>query len=87
MVITSGHKRTLSIHAPARGATQDMSGAMAYAALSIHAPARGATIGKRLLLSRWSTFNPRAREGRDIKVFGYVSFGELSIHAPARGAT
>ena len=65
--------------------TRDRDGARR---VSIHAPARGATIaGARRGASRVS-FNPRAREGRDM----WLGIDEptklcVSIHAPARGAT
>ena len=36
--------------------------------------------------SAWS-FNPRAREGRDIKAVILGALVKVSIHAPARGAT
>ena len=77
----------VSIHAPARGATGDDVAGAAQHGVSIHAPARGAT--PLLLASRvsmWS-FNPRAREGRDMRRrhLGYAE--NVSIHAPARGAT
>ena len=32
-------------------------------------------------------FNPRAREGRDIKKGDFAYHSSVSIHAPARGAT
>ncbi len=55
----------VSIHAPARGATQrnDVGGALAV--VSIHAPARGATPIWVARSSTRSSFNPRARTGRD----------------------
>ena len=55
----------ISIHAPARGATNLRSANITEAMISIHAPARGATSSP-----SWSDisrryFNPRTREGCD----------------------
>ena len=60
-----GRNQTVSIHAPARGATCFLSSLRAGTNVSIHAPARGATI-----LRTWgglisTGFNPRSREGSD----------------------
>ena len=55
----------VSIHAPARGATQHSSVSSRVHVVSIHAPARGATATPRLRSTATSCFNPRAREGRD----------------------
>ena len=55
----------VSIHAPARGATQKDGQRIARDAVSIHAPARGATIFCLWHLFVSMGFNPRAREGRD----------------------
>ena len=54
----------VSIHAPARGATDGQPGRVEKIDVSIHAPARGATEPKRV---KWCAdgFNSRAREGRD----------------------
>ena len=78
----------ISIHAPARGATECLLDADVSAYISIHAPARGATQGQDRLPLDDGYFNPRPREGGDGEI------GELhgcrfiiSIHAPARGAT
>jgi len=55
----------VSIHAPARGATQRSGNLDQQLSVSIHAPARGAT----LILYRYAdflhSFNPRTREGCD----------------------
>ena len=57
-------------------------------AVSIHAPARGATRTDGLLCLGGSSFNPRAREGRDIQDCRTSPMDlPVSIHAPARGAT
>ena len=78
----------ISIHAPARGATSFSGIVRALIGISIHAPARGATIllfskqnsdlfqstlprGERLagrkLVEYLQDFNPRSREGSDVK--------------------
>ena len=59
-------QRSVSIHAPARGATERCHDHAGAADVSIHAPARGATtasVAGQLL--RLRCFNPRARAGRD----------------------
>ena len=56
-------------------------------AVSIHAPARGATALGIPSICLFLSFNPRAREGRDVQCSGKFSVGGVSIHAPARGAT
>ena len=55
---------TVSIHAPARGATASKGTKIIILDVSIHAPARGATIPKRVFAMGLS-FNSRARKGRD----------------------
>jgi len=54
----------VSIHAPARGATDKGHIISYWIIVSIHAPARGAT---NEYYPEWTgcSFNPRAREGRD----------------------
>ena len=77
----------VSIHAPARGATQKFRACAALQAVSIHAPARGATVGSERSDAKRLCFNSRAREGRDgLRRYGESGAG-VSIHAPARGAT
>ena len=58
----------VSIHAPARGATQIQVLEADHLDVSIHAPARGATSST--TGSTWgaSCFNPRARTGRDLRL-------------------
>ena len=55
----------ISIHAPARGATQHDINAAGYTEISIHAPARGATIFFAVLQTNSFNFNPRSRTGSD----------------------
>ena len=55
----------VSIHAPARGATQRSRHGDQYAPVSIHAPARGATYLSWMASIRRICFNSRTREGCD----------------------
>ena len=59
---------TISIHAPAKGATAKALMKQEPNAISIHAPAKGATTGMRLLMAPGRYFNPRSREGSDRNV-------------------
>ncbi len=85
----SGVEKTVSIHAPARGATPGGAGwRRAPAPVSIHAPARGATPAGSAARAPGDRFNPRAREGRDARLHRRArELERVSIHAPARGAT
>ena len=56
----------VSIHAPARGATDGQRNNRGSLQVSIHAPARGATVFQKFLLHRHSCFNPRSRKGSDV---------------------
>ena len=56
----------ISIHAPARGATDEAGDTQRYVAISIHAPARGATGCGLGLHDGASDFNPRSRKGSDL---------------------
>ena len=80
-------KYQVSIHAPVRGATQALRNSFGALVVSIHAPVRGATgLGGDGFQNKYS-FNPRAREGRDIMIGLLPFFCIVSIHAPVRGAT
>ncbi len=59
------HHESVSIHAPAWGATQWNKGKQEEFIVSIHAPAWGATDARSTPRSPVSSFNPRARVGRD----------------------
>ncbi len=56
---------SVSIHAPARGATRSSARRGWAIMVSIHAPARGATSSNPRPTGRSVCFNPRARTGRD----------------------
>ena len=57
----------ISIHAPARGATRNKMKQIEFANISIHAPARGATSSQSRLSAFRRYFNPRSREGSDLR--------------------
>ena len=57
----------VSIHAPARGATPRAASGRSDVPVSIHAPARGATRVRPAAVWARSSFNPRARTGRDFR--------------------
>ena len=85
---TDSRHADVSIHAPARGATGHNFVLCECFSVSIHAPARGATPPPPLKAEQNMSFNPRAREGRDLtKHYDFSGNLEVSIHAPARGAT
>ncbi len=56
---------SVSIHAPARGATVDNHLINGKVLVSIHAPARGATLSPGIKSSTMQGFNPRPRAGGD----------------------
>ena len=77
---------SISIHAPARGATGTLV-AKRFASAFQSTPPRGERPA-----CRWSSasrlhFNPRPREGSDRIYSTIPKCGKISIHAPARGAT
>ena len=59
-------ERDVSIHAPVRGATTKHTNKKPSQHVSIHAPVRGATCRWRAAYKLPGSFNPRAREGRDV---------------------
>ena len=79
---------TISIHAPAKGATVFPVSCKCCSGISIHAPAKGATELHWVPMQWLLYFNPRSREGSDEMVHGVISLTDvISIHAPAKGAT
>ena len=56
---------SISIHAPAKGATVTPADGWVKGLISIHAPAKGATPRSYHVTSISSDFNPRSREGSD----------------------
>ena len=79
---------SISIHAPARGATLPDS---PYHQKPVNFNPRsreGSDHIARCSLNRALYFNPRSREGSDFVLFAFhVLAFHISIHAPARGAT
>ena len=57
--------QTISIHAPAKGATGADKRGKKRLIISIHAPAKGATIILYTCFHSHANFNPRSREGSD----------------------
>ncbi|AVT81261.1 hypothetical protein RPYSC3_24000 [Rhodopseudomonas palustris] len=78
---------SVSIHAPARGATGRHHPLDAHLSVSIHAPARGATGGTGGAATANKGFDPRSRAGSDTPTAEQTRSLTVSIHAPARGAT
>ncbi len=62
----SGSRVWVSIHAPVRGATNAVPTPVKIDQVSIHAPVRGATSPPPCSGAATTSFNPRARAGRDI---------------------
>ena len=79
---------TVSIHAPARGATMTIALTGGMPLVSIHAPARGATWKRSMLLQICSMFQSTPPHGgRRPTMCRAGARQDVSIHAPARGAT
>ena len=79
---------SVSIHAPAWGATDDDGRLIAAGdGVSIHAPAWGATVTLLHLRTKRMCFNPRTRMGCDKADTSKADTSKVSIHAPAWGAT
>ena len=56
--------------------------------ISIHAPVKGATCRRSIRSSYQTYFNPRTREGCDLKEYLRMDADiTISIHAPVKGAT
>ena len=68
--------KSISIHAPAKGATDYFFIQLAQSKISIHAPAKGAT-PRRSARSLPRNFNPRSREGSDHNAALCNGFGGL----------
>ena len=78
---------TISIHAPAKGATKTVGVLRPNCLYFNPRPREGSDWIKRFRACAWIYFNPRPREGSDASF--YISFiiKLISIHAPAKGAT
>ena len=77
---------SISIHAPAKGATFLISNIS-------NSPIFQSTLPRRERLDTpacapyFSNFNPRSREGSDSRQVSHLLVLQISIHAPAKGAT
>ena len=56
-------------------------------AISIHVPAKGTTRRRLFIQAVREDFNPRTREGYDLRSVVFVVDDEISIHVPAKGTT
>ncbi len=77
----------VSIHAPARGATQPGLARIDFRYCFNPRAREGRDKAFTLRFTVCPSFNPRAREGRDGQRLTDATFINVSIHAPARGAT
>ena len=85
--VISSLRMTVSIHAPARGATTRASVPPYQNGFNPRARV-GRDLSAAWQIMSVSCFNPRARAGRDAVVdHDSVRMIDVSIHAPARGAT
>ena len=78
---------TVSIHAPARGATRPFVTMLGVRGVSIHAPARGATRSATRQRARARVSIHAPARGATTELRDALQAGRVSIHAPARGAT
>ena len=76
----------ISIHAPAKGATEFPSTVSALSQFQSTLPRRERHFWPEIF-SASTNFNPRSREGSDAFYNGLLNSGYISIHAPAKGAT
>ena len=80
------NKKEISIHAPAKGATTRVTDLFRVYRFQSTLPRRERL--KHLLRYNFPTdFNPRSREGSDVKLVHVTDPTDISIHAPAKGAT
>ena len=79
--------RGVSIHAPVKGATENIKPLDILRDVSIHAPVKGATGNGRPGESGRNCFNSRTRKGCDGATPCGRTVRTVSIHAPVKGAT
>ena len=77
----------VSIHAPARGATDGLIALVDSIRVSIHAPARGATVARAAVAGVESVSIHAPARGATMWMEEGGRVVQVSIHAPARGAT
>ena len=80
-------RETISIHAPAWGATESKQFASMSYAISIHAPAWGATTYPSNKIPLYEFQSTRPRGARQVQACQPEGRHPISIHAPAWGAT
>ena len=80
--------KSISIHAPTRGATKKIFENPMSIIISIHAPTRGATISRYRIMAKLKLFQSTLLQEERLRGFQscYLSV-RISIHAPTRGAT
>ena len=81
------YRRSVSIHAPARGATVVIAIYLKLKVVSIHAPARGATCRRRRCSNSPCVSIHAPARGATAVTISQILYIEVSIHAPVRGAT
>ena len=79
--------RTISIHAPTKGATRCSAGQGANDCISIHAPTKGATGHKTAIMSLLRISIHAPTKGATLKSIEKKKKRLISIHAPTKGAT
>ena len=84
---TTQRKRTISIHAPAKGATKTVKGKEVKHKISIHAPAKGATAKTGMLQINIGISIHAPAKGATVQPVPHAPHRKISIHAPAKGAT
>ena len=85
-ICARGAPSLVSTHAPARGATEPYDVLARSGEVSTHAPARGATAQQSGECVAQESFNPRAREGRDVCKWGGIHGALLFQPTRPRGA-
>ena len=76
---------SISIHAPAKGATKLSRVECHRYPISIHAPAKGATAHAATLSGTNDDFNPRPREGGDVSQFACIIISKYFNPRPREG--
>ena len=87
MILHDCYNFTISIHAPARGATAPFYFCLNVSRISIHAPARGATTNHNSRTPHSVISIHAPARGATSCTISATSAKTISIHAPARGAT
>ena len=75
----------VSIHAPTRGATDEIKAQLDGQIVSIHAPTRGATEVQRIFATTFIRFNPRPHAGGDWFYIQFTLWRVTFQSTPPRG--